>query len=167
MTLLSDPEKEAAAGDVKELILACGQEAALLRAVPGERLYGSDDASFTEVETFPLEFIETPPENLANKIDATACVLPALDVRPEDRVRSGADVFRVQTVVEERLFGVVTHKVLKLVRTAIGPVRIGRLEIGRWRELEPAEVQALIQCARRGARRAAREASRRQPPEPV
>jgi hypothetical protein len=43
-------------------------------------------------------------------------VLPALDVRPEDRVRSGADVFRVQTVVEERLFGVATHKVLKLVR---------------------------------------------------
>jgi hypothetical protein len=37
-------------------------------------------------------------------------------VRPEDRVKSGADVFRVQTVVEERLFGVVTHKVLKLVR---------------------------------------------------
>ena len=26
------------------------------------------------------------------KIDATACVLPALDVRPEDRVRSGAAV---------------------------------------------------------------------------
>ena len=116
MSLLSDPEKDAAAGDVRELILACGQEAALLRAVPGERLYGSDDASFTEVETFPLEFIETPPEDLANKIDAMACVLPALDVRPEDRVRSGADVFRGQTVVAERLFGVVTHKVLKLVR---------------------------------------------------
>jgi len=116
VTLLSDPEKAAAAGDVKELILACGQEAALLRAVPGERLYGSDDASFTEVESFPLEFIEAPPEDLANKIDATACVLPGLDVRPEDRVQSGADVFRVQTVVEERLFGVATHKVLKLVR---------------------------------------------------
>ena len=116
MTLLSDPEKASAVGDVKELILASSQEAALLRAVPGERLYGSDDASFTEVETFPLEFIETPPEDLANKIDATACVLPSLDVRAEDRVRSGTDVFRVQTVVEERLFGVVTHKVLKLVR---------------------------------------------------
>lgn len=80
MTLLSDPEKAAAAGDVRKLILACRQEAALLRAVPGERLYGSDDASFTEVETFPIEFIETPPEDLANKIDAMACVLPALDV---------------------------------------------------------------------------------------
>lgn len=116
MTLLSDPEKTAASGDVREMILASSQEAALLRAIPGERLYGSDDASFTEVETFPLEFIETPPEDLANKIDATACVLRGLDVRAEDRVRSGTDVFRVQTVVEERLFGVVTHKVLKLVR---------------------------------------------------
>ena len=116
MNLLSDLEKAAAAGDVGELILASGQVAALLRAAPGERLYGSDDAAFVEVETFPLEFVETPPEDLANKIDATACVLPGLDVRPEDRVQNGADTFRVQTAAAERLFGVVTHKVLKLVR---------------------------------------------------
>lgn len=116
MNLLSDLEKAAAAGDVGELILASGQEATLLRAVAGERLYGSDDAAFAEVETFPLEFIETPPEDLNNKIDATACVLPGLDVRSEDRVQNGADLFRVQTEAEERLFGVVTHKVLKLVR---------------------------------------------------
>jgi len=116
VTLLSDPEKIRAADDVKELILASGQEAMLLRAVPGERLYGSDDAAFEEVGTFPLEFVETPPEDLNNKIDAVACVLPVQDVRPEDRVRTGADAFRVQTVEEERLFGVITHKVLKLVR---------------------------------------------------
>ena len=97
MTLLSDPEKASAVGDVKELILASSQEAALLRAVPGERLYGSDDASFTEVETFPLEFIETPPEDLANKIDATACVLPGLDVRAEDRVRTSFSTLWVAT----------------------------------------------------------------------
>jgi 23S rRNA pseudouridine2605 synthase len=34
-------------------------------------------------------------------------------------------------------------KVLKLVRTAIGPVRIGDLPIGKWRELTPEEVQTL------------------------
>jgi 16S rRNA U516 pseudouridylate synthase RsuA-like enzyme len=33
--------------------------------------------------------------------------------------------------------------VLKLVRTAIGPVRIGDLPIGKWRDLTPQEVQAL------------------------
>jgi len=116
VTLLRDLEKIRAAEDVKELILASGQEAVLLRAVPGERLYGSDDASFAEVGTFPLEFVETPPEDLNNKIDAVACVLPGQDVQPEDRVQSGGDTFRVQTVEEERLFGVITHKVLKLVR---------------------------------------------------
>ena len=116
MTLLSDPEKIRAAEDVKELILASGQEAVLLRAVPGERLYGSDDASFAEVGTFPLEFVETPPEDLNNKIDAVACVLPDVDIRPEDHLRADNEEFRVQTVEEERLFGVVTHKVLKLVR---------------------------------------------------
>lgn len=116
MTLLSDPEKIRAADDVKELILASGQEAMLLRAVPGERLYGSDDAAFEEVGTFSLEFVETPPEDLNNKIDAVACVLPVQDVRPEDRVQTGEDAFRIQTVEEERLFGVITHKVIKLVR---------------------------------------------------
>lgn len=96
--------------------------------------------------------------------------------RPAEVIRlrdSGGRTFFEITITEgrnrqvRRMVEAVGSKVLKLVRTAIGPVRIGRLEIGRWRELEPAEVQALIQCARRGARRAAREASRRQPPEPV
>ena len=34
----------------------------------------------------------------------------------------------------------VGSKVLKLVRTAIGPVRIGELPIGKWRPLTAAEV---------------------------
>jgi len=33
--------------------------------------------------------------------------------------------------------------VLKLVRTAIGPIRIGDLQIGKWRRLTEAEVRAL------------------------
>ncbi len=116
MSLLTNGEKELAAGDVRDLILASGQEADLLRSEPGERLYGSDDASYAKVETFPLEFVETPPEELRDKIDAVACVLPDLDARPEDRVQENGVTFRVQTVEAERLFGVVTHKVLKLVR---------------------------------------------------
>ena len=127
MSLLTDNEKIQAAEDVRDLILASGQEAILLRSQPGGRLYGSDDATYTEAGSFPLEFVETPPEDLNNKIDAVACVLPDVDIRPEDHLRAPAcrDVrgagrddgeFRVQTVEEERLFGVVTHKVLKLVR---------------------------------------------------
>jgi 16S rRNA U516 pseudouridylate synthase RsuA-like enzyme len=34
--------------------------------------------------------------------------------------------------------------VLKLVRVAIGPLRIGGLEVGKWRYLEPSERAALI-----------------------
>jgi 16S rRNA U516 pseudouridylate synthase RsuA-like enzyme len=38
----------------------------------------------------------------------------------------------------------VGSKVLKLVRTAIGPVRIGDLAIGKWRRLTAEEVRALV-----------------------
>jgi len=42
-----------------------------------------------------------------------------------------------------RMIEALDSKVLKLVRTAIGPVRIGDLPIGKWRDLTPQEVQAL------------------------
>ncbi len=42
-----------------------------------------------------------------------------------------------------RMVEAVGSKVLKLVRTAIGPIRIGDLPIGKWRHLTPGEVRAL------------------------
>ena len=42
-----------------------------------------------------------------------------------------------------RMLEAVESKVLKLVRIAIGPVRIGDLPIGQWRNLTPEEVHAL------------------------
>jgi pseudouridine synthase len=42
-----------------------------------------------------------------------------------------------------RMIEAVGSKVLKLVRTAIGPIRIGELPIGQWRELRTEEVHAL------------------------
>jgi pseudouridine synthase len=42
-----------------------------------------------------------------------------------------------------RMLEAVDSKVLKLVRTAIGPIRIGDLPIGKWRKLTPEEVRAL------------------------
>lgn len=41
----------------------------------------------------------------------------------------------------------VGHPVLRLVRTAIGPLRTGRLKPGEWRALAPAEVRALERAA--------------------
>jgi pseudouridine synthase len=89
--------------------------------------------------------------------------------RPAEVVRlrdSGGRTFLEITITEgrnrqvRRMIEAVGSKVLNLVRTAIGPVRIGKLGIGQWRELTAQEVQMLLQCARSGARRAAREASR-------
>src|SRR6185312_2136635 len=42
-----------------------------------------------------------------------------------------------------RMLEAVGSKVLKLVRTAIGPVRIGELQVGKWRPLTPEEVASL------------------------
>ena len=42
-----------------------------------------------------------------------------------------------------RMVEAVGSKVLKLVRTAIGPVRIGDLQIGKWRRLSGEEARAL------------------------
>jgi hypothetical protein len=116
LRLLSDVEKAAAAGDVRELITSSGQTATLLRRASGEKLYGSDEGEFMEVCAFALEFTATPPIDIAKRADALACVLPELDVRMEDRVRFEGQDYRVQTVAEQSLFGVVTHKVLELVK---------------------------------------------------
>jgi len=47
-------------------------------------------------------------------------VLPGSELCAEDRLQVGAEVYRVQTVKEERLFGAVTHKVVKLVKHHAG-----------------------------------------------
>ncbi len=53
-----------------------------------------------------------------------------------------------------RSLAVLKHPVERLVRTRMGPIRLGRLPYGEARELEPAEVQRLLEHARKhGARR--------------
>ena len=62
---------------------------------------------------------------------------------------SGQHTFLEMTITEgrnrqvRRMIDAVGSKVLKLVRTAIGPIRIGDLQIGKWRKLTGAEVRAL------------------------
>lgn len=71
---------------------------------------------------------------------------PALVSRLRD---SSNHTFLEMTITEgrnrqvRRMLEAVESKVSKLVRVAIGPVRIGDLPIGKWRKLEPAEVKAL------------------------
>jgi 23S rRNA pseudouridine2605 synthase len=71
---------------------------------------------------------------------------PALVTRLRD---SGKYTHLEMTITEgrnrqvRRMVEAVGSKVLKLVRTAIGPVRIGDLPIGKWRKLTDEEAQAL------------------------
>ncbi len=64
------------------------------------------------------------------------------------REPGGRTVFEI-TITEgrnrqvRRMVEALDAKVLKLVRVAIGPIRIGDLQIGKARELTPAEVRAL------------------------
>ena len=116
MNCVSETEKRQAAADVRAIILAAGQEAAIMRVMPGEKLYASDEAGFTMVDLIPVEFVPTPADELAQKIDATANVLPIADVLPKDHLTIGRLLYRVQSVREESWFGVMTHKVLSLVK---------------------------------------------------
>jgi hypothetical protein len=116
MIMITDSEKVAAASQVRELITSSGQTAVLLRKQAGESLYGSGEGEFVEVCQFLLEMSCTPPVDLAKQADALASVLPELDVRVEDRVRLAGCDYRVQTIAPQSLFGVLTHKVVELVR---------------------------------------------------
>jgi pseudouridine synthase len=63
---------------------------------------------------------------------------------------SGKHTFLEMTITEgrnrqvRRMIDAVGSKVLKLVRVAIGPIRIGDLQIGKWRPLTGEEVRALM-----------------------
>ena len=71
---------------------------------------------------------------------------PAVVTRDRDAARY---TFFEITITEgrnrqvRRMLEAVGSKVLKLVRVAIGPIRIGDLPIGKWRHLTAAEVRAL------------------------
>jgi pseudouridine synthase len=65
-----------------------------------------------------------------------------------------------------RMLEAVGSKVLKLVRTGIGPVRIGELPIGKWRALTPDEVAALGGVREKGLRPTLNTSERRRKPKP-
>jgi pseudouridine synthase len=67
-----------------------------------------------------------------------------------ERLRDGAKHTFLEITITEgrnrqvrRMLEAVDSKVTKLVRTAIGPIRIAALPIGKWRHLQPDEIRAL------------------------
>ncbi len=116
MSLLTENEKAQSARDVRQLILAADTEAAVTRCVPGENLFGHEDETFAPIGTIAIELNRTPPPQLQATVDAVASILPEVDVKEEDRLEVPGEAYRVQTIVEESLFGIVTHRTLQLVR---------------------------------------------------
>ena len=73
------------------------------------------------------------------------------------RLRDGAKYTFLELTITEgrnrqvrRMIEALDSKVLKLVRTAIGNIRIGELPIGKWRRLTDEEVRALHGPKRKG-----------------
>jgi pseudouridine synthase len=76
-----------------------------------------------------------------------------------ERLRDSGKYTHIQLTIGEgrnrqvrRMVEAIGSKVLKLVRVAIGPVRIGDLQIGKWRHLTEAEVRTLSSGGARSAR---------------
>lgn len=77
----------------------------------------------------------------------------SVDVLATEEARGGAgaeDHARVRITMREgrkrevrRLFDAVGHPVRRLVRVRLGPVELGSLPVGKWRELRPDEVALL------------------------
>jgi pseudouridine synthase len=126
----------------------------------------TDDGELAQLLTHPRH--EVPKEYVAvvtGRPDQRALAALRNGVRLEDGVTSPAEVDVVDSgagsselriVIREgrnrqvrRMLDAVGHPVRQLQRTAIGPVRLGRLREGDWRRLRDNELAALRAAARR------------------
>lgn len=93
-----------------------------------------------------------PPMEQLERIRNGKIRLDGKPVRPERFELAGGQRnpwFRI-TLTEgrnreiRRLFEAVGHPVVRLKRVGIGPIRVGRLKSGHWRELTPDEIRQLL-----------------------
>ncbi len=104
------------AREVADMIVGFGVLANLYRISDAENLFGGDDSEYQLMGgPIPVELNTLSPEDLNQKIDASASVLPGADVTTQDRLQIGDTLYRVQTIDPQNWFGTITHKVLKLV----------------------------------------------------
>jgi len=116
--LLSDRDKAFIAECTAELIASSGQTGK--RYVPdpnSEKIYGTDDAPFILDCEFPFEFVTTPIQILTSeRADAAISVLPDQEINEGDRVEFEGVMYKVVTVEALNVFGVISHKVITVVR---------------------------------------------------
>jgi len=130
------------------------------------------DTSGLLILTNDTQFAErlTNPDHKVVKTYLAKCVAPLTDeaieqlrrgvelsdgpTRPAEvrRVRDAGKYSRIEIRITEgrnrqvrRMVEAVGSKVMKLVRTGIGPVQIGELKIGEWRSLTPRELEMLTE----------------------
>jgi pseudouridine synthase len=128
------------------------------------------DTSGLLILTNDTQFAErlTNPDHKISKSYLVKCAGPVSDealeqlrkgvelidgpTRPAEvkRVRDSGKYSHIEIKISEgrnrqvrRMVEAIGSKVLKLVRTAIGPIQIGALKIGTWRSLEDREIAAL------------------------
>lgn len=97
--------------------------------------------------------IEGVIENVTLRKLGRGIVLEDGPVRPDEvkLIQRGGTRSIVQVVLHEgrnrivrRMFDAVGHPVRRLTRTAVGPVKLGRLKVGELRELTSEELGALL-----------------------
>jgi pseudouridine synthase len=124
----------------------------------------TNDTQFAERMTNPeykvpkTYLVKTSARLAGEDLDRLRCGVTLSDgpTRPAEVVHlrnSGDKTFFEITITEgrnrqvRRMVEALGGKVLKLVRTAIGPLQIAKLEIGKYRVLTPAEVIELVHSA--------------------
>ena len=119
MNLVTPTEQAQAVADVQSLTDSSGLEAGLFRRndAPKSR-YGEEESEYEDTGVmFPFEWRPKPKETVSGDThDAEIHVLPGLDIREEDRIQHEGKYWKVLNVIEENLFGTVTHKLVRLAR---------------------------------------------------
>jgi len=102
-------------------------------------------------KTYRVQVAQTPSDQTLRRLRTGVQLEDGLTAPAEVvLIRPGPPRAEVEITLHEgrnrqvrRMFQAVGHPVLALARVAIGPLRLGNLPLGRWRELEPEEVAAL------------------------
>ena len=115
---LTDADKAFIADETAGLIESSGQIGQ--RLVPDEnavRIFGTDDTAFVLDCEFPFEFVSTPVEILTSKkCDALISILPDQVMNESDRIAFEGVEYKVVTVEEMNVFGVISHKIVAVAR---------------------------------------------------
>jgi 23S rRNA pseudouridine2605 synthase len=126
-------------------------EGLLLLTNDGELAHRLAHPSYEVRKTYLAQVSGSVPRDLARRLRAgveldDGRTAPA-DVRRLDGARIELTIHEGRNRQVKRMFEAVGHRVRRLHRSRFGPLDVEGLEPGRWRELEPDEVERLRSIA--------------------